>query len=76
VTDVTTYDTEVDCLAGLLSRSGPGDVVGLMCHAQRQEVYDWIAAHGGSSDDPARLAHKVRAATSQGETPSRHHPGT
>ena len=75
VTDVTTYDTEVDCLAGLLSRSGAGDVVGLMCHAQREEVYEWIAAHGGSSDDPVRLGAKVRARSSQGETPSRDHPG-
>jgi cyanophycin synthetase len=40
----------------------PGDVVGLMCHAERQEVYDWIAAAGGSADSPDDLAGKVRAA--------------
>ncbi|MFZ2012640.1 MAG: Mur ligase family protein [Nocardioides sp.] len=62
VTDVTSYDTEVDCLAGLVAEAGPGDVVGLMCHAQRQEVYDWIAAHGGTPDTPRRLGDKVRAA--------------
>jgi cyanophycin synthetase len=34
-----------------------------MCHAQRQQVYDWIAAHRGSADSPQRLGEKVRAAT-------------
>ena len=62
VTDVTSYDSEVDCLAALVAESGPGDVVGLMCHAQRQEVYDWIASHGGTSDTPRQLGDKVRVA--------------
>ncbi len=62
VTDVTSYDTEVECLAGLVCEARPGDVIGLMCHAQRQEVYDWIAAHGGTADDPEQLGRKVRAA--------------
>ncbi len=62
VTDVTSYDTEVECLAGLVHEAHPGDVVGLMCHAQRQEVYDWIAAHGGTADGPEELGRKVRAA--------------
>jgi cyanophycin synthetase len=62
VTDVPAYPTEVDCLAALVARARDGDVVGLMCHAQREEVYDWIAQHGGTGDAPARLADKVRAA--------------
>ena len=37
-------------------------MVGLMCHAERQEAYAWIAAHGGTADDPETLAAKVRAA--------------
>ena len=40
----------------------PGDVVGLMCHAERQEAYDWIARHGGTADTPETLSEKVRAA--------------
>ena len=36
-------------------------MVGLMCHAERQEVYDWIAAHGGTPDSPEPLRDKVRA---------------
>jgi cyanophycin synthetase len=62
VTDVTTYDTEVECLAGLVGLAGPDDVVGLMCHAQRQEVYEWIAEHDGTPDTPERLGAKVRRA--------------
>jgi cyanophycin synthetase len=62
VTDVTSYDTEVECLAGLVAQARPGDVVGLMCHAERQAVYDWIAGHGGTSDTPEQLGAKVRNA--------------
>jgi cyanophycin synthetase len=61
VTDVPAYPTEVECLAALVAQAGPGDVVGLMCHAERQEVYDWIAGHGGSADSPQDLGRKVRA---------------
>jgi cyanophycin synthetase len=60
--EVASYDTEVESLAALVDLAAPGDVVGLMCHAERQEAYDWIAGHGGTADDPATLAAKVRAA--------------
>jgi cyanophycin synthetase len=56
------YDTEVDCLAALVEEANAGDVVGLMCHAERQEAYDWIAGHGGTPDGPETLRDKVRAA--------------
>lgn len=62
VTDIDTYDTEVECLAALVARAQPGDVVGLMCHAERQEAYYWIAEHGGTPDSPETLSQKVRAA--------------
>ena len=42
VTDITTYTTEVECLAGLVEEARAGDVIGLMCHAERQAAYDWI----------------------------------
>jgi cyanophycin synthetase len=60
VTDIDTHPTEVACLAALVDRARPGDVVGLMCHAERQEAYDWIAAHGGTPDGPETLLRKVR----------------
>ena len=56
------YDTEVACLSALVGQALPGDVVGLMCHAEREEVYDWIARHGGTADAPRTLAAKVRRA--------------
>jgi cyanophycin synthetase len=62
VTDIDTYPTEVECLAALVERARPGDVVGLMCHAEREQAYDWIAAHGGTADTPEVLSAKVRAA--------------
>ena len=62
MTDVASYDTEVESLAALVAQARPGDVVGLMCHAERQQAYDWIAEHGGTADDPETLAAKVRAA--------------
>ena len=62
VTDIETYETEVECLAALVAQARPGDVVGLMCHAEREEAYAWIAAHGGTPDSSEQLAAKVRAA--------------
>ena len=37
-------------------------MVGLMCHAEREECYAWIAEHGGTADTPETLSVKVRAA--------------
>ncbi len=64
VDDIRSHPTEVEALAALVEQAQPGDVVGLMCHAERQAVYDWIAAQGGTADDPHVLADKVRAAVS------------
>jgi cyanophycin synthetase len=62
VTDVPAYDSEIECLEALVGQARPGDVVALMCHAQRQEVYAWLADHGGTADDPETLRTKVRVA--------------
>ena len=62
VTDVAAYPTEVACLAALVEQARPGDVVGLMCHAERSEVYAWITDRAGTGDTPERLGEKVRAA--------------
>ncbi|MGA8255817.1 MAG: Mur ligase family protein, partial [Nocardioides sp.] len=48
VTGVPAYPTEVAALSALVGQALPGDVVRLMCHAERQECYDWIAEHGGT----------------------------
>ncbi len=64
------FDTEVLALAGLVERAQPGDVVGLMCHAERQEAYAWLAEHGATVDEPATLTRKVRAANSRDLPPA------
>jgi cyanophycin synthetase len=63
VTDLPSYPTEVEGLAALVDRAGPGDVVALMCHEDRQGVYDWLAQAGFTVDTPEVLREKVRAAT-------------
>ncbi len=65
VTGIPAYPTEVAVLSALVGQALPGDVVGLMCHAERQECYDWIAEHGGVADTSADLAAKVRAAAAE-----------
>ena len=62
VTDIESYPTEVEGLAALVKQAGAGDAVGLMCHAEREVVYGWIADHGGVPDPPETLAEKVRVA--------------
>ena len=62
VTDIESYPTEVEGLAALVKQAGPGDAVGLMCHAEREVVYGWIADHGGVPDSAETLAEKVRVA--------------
>jgi cyanophycin synthetase len=59
---LASYPNEVAGLEALVAQARPGDVVGLMCHADRQGVYDWVAAHGGTADDPETLRAKVGAA--------------
>ncbi|MFC4784956.1 Mur ligase family protein [Nocardioides sp. MAHUQ-72] len=63
VTDLESYPTEVSGLAALVEQARPGDVVALMCHAERDAVYSWIAEHGGTADSPETLVAKVRAAS-------------
>ena len=55
VDDVPSYPTEVDGLEALVEQAAPGDVVGLMCHEDREGVYAWLAAHGGTADSPETL---------------------
>ena len=43
-------------------RPSPATWSGLMCHAERQQVYDWLAEHGATADGPEVLAAKVRTA--------------
>jgi len=59
VTELESYPTELASLEALVRVAEPGDVVGLMCHAERQEVYDWLEEQGATPDSPDQLRSKV-----------------
>ncbi|MDQ6642771.1 MAG: Mur ligase family protein [Actinomycetota bacterium] len=63
VDDLPSYPTELVSLEALTSQAKPGDAVGLMCHAERVEVLDWIARRGGKPDTLEDLREKVRRAS-------------
>jgi len=60
VTDVPSYPTELAALQALVEQAGAGDVVGLMCHAEREDVLAWLGAGGAVADSPEVLREKVR----------------
>ncbi|HET7350724.1 MAG TPA: Mur ligase family protein [Marmoricola sp.] len=59
VTDVPSLPTELASLLELVSRATPGDVVGLMCHAERTQVFEWLTTSGATPDTPEELRAKV-----------------
>jgi cyanophycin synthetase len=62
VEEVPEFGGEVDGAAWLVSQAQRGDVIGVMVHEQREQLDEWLGAHGGTRDDPEALAAKVRAA--------------
>jgi len=70
VLDVPGYDTELGALEALAPRALDGDVLALMCHAERSEVDAWIRAHGGTVDDARTIRRKVVAARGEHELES------
>jgi cyanophycin synthetase len=43
---VESYHTELDALQALIGRSRRGDVVAVMTHAQRAELFEWLEKEG------------------------------
>ncbi len=62
VEDVASYPTELTALQALLDQAAPGDVVGLMSHAERYDVRDWILEQGGAAMTAAEVKALVLAA--------------
>jgi len=62
VTDVPVLPTELAGLQELVARSAPGDVVGVMCHAERAEIGAWLTARGAEIASPEVIREKVLAA--------------
>ena len=44
-----------------------GDVVAVMCHAERAEIVDWLHERGATSDDPDAIRRKVVRARGEHE---------
>jgi cyanophycin synthetase len=62
VTDVPVHPTELAGLQALVARSAPGDVIGIMCHAERVEIGAWLSAEGAEVATPEVIREKVLAA--------------
>jgi len=62
VHDVPVLPTELAGLQLLVQHAGPGDVVGVMCHAERTEIADWLLSEGAELDTPESIRRKVLAA--------------
>src|SRR6478735_1273810 len=67
VLDVPDHDTELASLEALVPHALDGDVIALMCHAERTEVDHWIREHGGTVDDARTIRRKVVAARGEHE---------
>ncbi len=62
VADIASYPTELAGLGALVQVAHRGDVVAIMCHAERESVYAWLASVGATADSPATIRRKVVAA--------------
>ena len=62
VTDVPVHPTELAGLQALVARCAPGDVVGVMCHAERIEIGTWLTGEGAEVATPEVIREKVLAA--------------
>jgi cyanophycin synthetase len=51
--DVVAYPTELAALQALVERARPGDVVAVMSHVERTEIFAWLAGAGFTPVDPA-----------------------
>jgi cyanophycin synthetase len=67
VADIESYDTELGALQALVPGAADGDVVALMCHAERVQVAGWLTSHGAIPDSAQDVRRKVVAARGEHE---------
>jgi cyanophycin synthetase len=70
VSDLESYPTELRGIQALVPAAADGDVVALMCHAERSQVASWLADQGATSDTPEDIRAKVVAARGEHELES------
>ena len=71
VADIESYDTELAGLQALVPAAADGDVIALMCHAERSAVTGWLAEQGATADGPDDIRRKVVAARGRHELEDR-----
>jgi cyanophycin synthetase len=71
VADIDSYETELAGLQALVPGAADGDVVALMCHAERSQVAAWLAQQGATPDTPEDIRRKVIAARGEHELEGR-----
>jgi cyanophycin synthetase len=59
VDEVPSYRSELDGLQALVARAHPGDVVAVMCHADRPLLDEWLTDQGASVDSPRVIRDKA-----------------
>lgn len=67
VADIESFGTELGGLQALVPGAADGDVVALMCHAERAEVTAWLVEQGAKPDGPDDIRRKVVAARGEHE---------
>jgi cyanophycin synthetase len=67
MTPTHSWPTELHGLQGLLAAAEDGDVVAVMCHADRALLDGWLVEHGATPDGPAEIRHKVIVARGEHE---------
>lgn len=67
VADVVVHESELAGIQALVAGAHEGDVVALMCHSERDEVYEWLIAHGGIADSASSIRRKVIVARGEHE---------
>jgi cyanophycin synthetase len=61
VHDVPVHPTELAALQALVAEASAGDVVGVMCHAERPAIEAWLTDEGATVDGPDEIRAKVLA---------------
>jgi cyanophycin synthetase len=65
VHDVPAYPNELAALQAITDQASVADVVGVMCHAEREAVDLWLRDQGATIDGPDELRRKVLAAATR-----------
>ncbi|MGL5866817.1 MAG: tetratricopeptide repeat protein [Dermatophilaceae bacterium] len=67
VADVAVYQSELSALQATAAAADGGDVVAVMCHAERADLYRWLGDAGAVPDTSETLRRKVIAAAGEHE---------